>query len=150
MRTDWFMGRELDSGYARSISHARFFRKARVDYRGHVHESPFVDGRKPYRDAEWVGTLPADWRILHRPDNDIEDELARIGTYSLLKARERIEAGERIGAAGVVLALVKDAVTLCRQEWRNGRRGFVRTVLVCCHRCLVNVAVYAERVRRER
>ena len=150
MRTDWFMGRELDSGYARSTSHARFFRKARVDYRGHVHESPFVDGRKPHRDAEWVGTLPGDWRILHRPDNDLEDELARIGTYSLLKARERIEAGERIGAAGVVLALVKDAVTLYRQEWRNGGRGFVRTVLVCCHRCLVNVAIYAERVRRER
>ena len=89
-------------------------------------------------------------RILHRPDNDLEDELARIGTYSLLKARERIEAGERIGAAGVVLALVKDAVTLYRQEWRNGGRGFVRTALVCCHRCLVNLAIYAERVRRER
>ena len=148
MRTGWFMGIELDSGYARSISHARYFRKARVEYRGLVHERPFVDGRKPDRDADWVGALPRDWRILHRPDNDVEDEVARIGTYSLLKAKERIAAGERIGAAGVLLALLRDAVDVYRRECRNGRRGLIRTLLVCCHRCLVNVAVCAERVRR--
>ena len=41
-------------------------------------------------------------------------------------------------------------MTVYRAEWRNGPRGFNRTVLVCCHRCLANVMVYAERVRRER
>ncbi len=97
-----------------------------------------------------MGTLPADWRILHHPANDIDDELARIGTYSLLKARERIEAGERVGAAGIALSLLRDLVTVYRLEWRNGRRGVIRTLLVCCHRCLVYVTIYAERVRRER
>ena len=150
MRTDYFMGEVRERGYARSLTHARFFRGSRVEYRGRVHESPHVDGRKPRRDSDWVGVLPVDWRILHDPDNDVADELARIGTYSLLKGRERIEAGERIGAAGIVLAVFRDAFSLYRMEWRNGRRGFVRTILVCCHRALANVVVYAERVRRDR
>lgn len=119
MRTDWFMGIELDRGYARSVSHARFFRRARIEYRGLVHESPYVDGRKPARDADWVGALPRDWRILHRPDNDVEAEIARIGAYSVLRAKERIAAGERIGAAGVLIALLRDAVDVYRRELRN-------------------------------
>lgn len=150
MRTDYFMGKAQDSGYARSVTHARFFLKDRVEYRGHVHESPCVDGRKPRRDSDWVGALPEAWQILHNPANDVADELSRIGTYSLLKARERIEAGARISAAGIVLALLRDAVAVYRLEWRNGPRGIIRTILVCCHRCLANVVVYAERVRRER
>lgn len=150
MRTDWFMGRAQERGYACSITHPRFFRRRGAEYRGHLHEAPFLDGRKPRRDGEWVGTLPLAWRILHNPDAGIEDELARIGRYSILRARERIEAGKEITAIGVLRSLVRDALTVYRREWRNGQRGFIRTVLVCSHRCLANVAVYAERVRRQR
>lgn len=150
MRTDWFMGREQERGYKRSVTHARFFRKCVAEYRGHLHEVPFIDGRRPHRESEWVGTLPPEWRILHNPANDIEDELARIGRYSILRAQQRIEAGERVSAFGIVRAFIGDAVTVYRAEWRNGPRGFIRTVLVCCHRCLANVMVYAERVRRVR
>ena len=74
---------------------------------------------KPARDADWVGALPRDWRILHRPDNDVEAEIARIGAYSVLRAKERIAAGERIGAAGVLIALLRDAVDVYRRELRN-------------------------------
>lgn len=150
MRTDYFMGRVLDRGYARSITHPRFFRTSRAEYRGHIHEAPFIDGRQPRRDHDWVGTLPAEWRIQHNPTNDIEDELARIGRYSILRARERIEAGREISASGILRSLLRDAVTVYHQEWRNGSRGFIRTILVCCHRCLANVMVYAERARRDR
>ena len=81
--------------------------------------------------------------------DDSESALASIRLFEL-PAPPRVLITGSLYLAGVVLALVKDAVTLYRQEWCNGRRGFVRTVLVCCHRCLVNVAIYAERVRRER
>jgi glycosyltransferase involved in cell wall biosynthesis len=150
MRTDYFMGRPLGQGYARNYTHPRFFLRTRVHYRGHIHENPHVDGRKPLRESDWVGSLPAEWRILHNPDNDVEDELARIGRYSILRARERLDAGRTITAAGILRAFVRDAATVYREEWRNGPRGFIRTLLVCCHRGLANAMVYAERVRRER
>ena len=146
MRTEYFMGQVMEKGYMRSLYLPRFFRTKGVSYRGRVHESPFVKGVRPDREDERWGKVDSRLRILHDPANNLRREVGKIGLYSTLKAEERIAAGETISAPVILLSSARTFLKIYAMEWRKGRRGFIRTLLVVCHRALANLLVYGERV----
>jgi len=149
MRTEYFMGRAMEEGYMHSLYLPRFFRVEGVSYRGRVHESPFVKGVRPDREDERWGKVDPRLRILHDPANDLRREMGKIGTYSILRAEERIAAGESISAPVLLLSPIRTFLKIYAMEWRKGRRGFIRAILVVCHRTLANLLVYGERVDEE-
>lgn len=150
MRTEYFMGRAMESGYMHSLYLPRFFRKEGVSYRGRIHESPFVNGIRPDReDGRW-GKVDSRLRILHDPGNDLRREVGKIGAYSTLRAEERIAAGESISAPVILLSPIRTFLKIYAMEWRKGRRGFIRALLVVCHRTLANLLVYGEKVDGEK
>lgn len=121
-RIEFFLGRELRHGPGNPSFQWRFFKRTGVRFEGEVHEYPRFDGP--------VG-LVDDQAILHWPDLGIDRFLTKLNHYTTLEALDRFALGQRttlFHAVGTFFStFLKNGVRY--GGFRNGREGFVLTVL---------------------
>ncbi|MFZ4712183.1 MAG: glycosyltransferase family 2 protein [Bacteriovoracaceae bacterium] len=145
-RTEYILGKETKTGHGKSGYQERFFKKAHVHYEGKIHEYPVIDGVKPSHDSPLVGNLPEEARLLHDPDNSITNSVSKLGTYSILKAREKMKSGKKISAFGVYFVFHLTFFQMLFKCIKEGRRGFMAALVEAMHRSLVKLLIYEKQV----
>ena len=149
MRTEYILGKETRSGHGKSGYQERFFKKSKVHYEGEIHEHPVIEGVKPDATSDLVGHVNEVCRIEHDPANSITTSLSKVGSYSILKAREKIKSGRKTSALGVILIFNVTFLQIFFKSIKEGRRGFMAAVMEALHRTMVKLAIYENQVVQE-
>jgi len=149
MRTEYMLGKEIESGHGRSGYQERFFKKDLVQYAGEVHEYPLVDGKKPSLKSGSLGSVNASFRLLHNPNVSVEDFVSKMGKYSILKAREKVSEGRQTNALTVFFIFPFTFFQIFLKSLSQGRVGFVASMLEGLHRAMVKLLVYEETVLKK-
>jgi glycosyltransferase involved in cell wall biosynthesis len=146
MRTEYILGKETKTGHGRSGYQERFFKKSRVHYEGKIHETPVIDGKKPAYDSDLVGFINEGARLLHDPNNSITTSISKLGTYSILKAKEKIKSGRKVNAFGVLFIFPTTFLQMYLKSYKEGRRGFMAALVEAMHRTIVKLLIYEQQV----
>ena len=145
MRSEFFLGQEITSGHGKSAYQERLFQKSRVRYAGGVHHNHLIDGKYVGGDHPEVKNLEPNFRVLHDQDYGMDEWLQKFARFSILIANEKIEAGKKTSALGVLFSFVHNFIKAYKRSWRNGRLGFILSILHALHRCMVAVYIYQYR-----
>lgn len=141
-RTEYILGEETKSGHGQSGYQERFFKKSHIQYAGEIHEYPMVDGKKPEFDSEFVGLIKKEARLNHDPNNSISHSVSKLGSYSILKAKEKIRDGRTTTAFAVFMIFNITFFQMFFKSIFEGRRGFMASICEAIHRTIVKLIIY--------
>jgi hypothetical protein len=149
MRTEYILGKETITGHGKSGYQERFFQKSKVHYEGKIHETPVIEGKKPSHDSPLVGFINEQARLLHDPNNSITTSVSKLGTYSILKAKEKIKSGRKSSAVGILFIFPLTFFQMYFKSFKEGKRGFMASIVEAMHRTIVKLLIYEQQVLDE-
>lgn len=148
-RTEYVLGKETLSGHGQSGYQERFFKKSRVLYKGEIHEHPVIDGEKPMFDSPLVGNLSREARLNHDPNNSITTSIRKLGSYSILKAQEKIKEGKTTSMIEIFLVFNLTFIQMFFKNLKEGKRGFMAGSVEAIHRTIVKLLIYEHQLIKE-
>jgi len=141
-RTEYYLGEEVSTGHGKSWWQERLFIKDRVRYTGGNHHEHLIDGKSVQEQADKVGHINQEYRVLHDPTYGIEDWAKKMPRFILLVANEKFEKGKRVGALEVLGTLFWTFFQIFKKSWPLGKLGFVISVQTAIFRALVKLVIY--------
>lgn len=148
-RTEYVLNKETLTGHGQSGYQERFFKKNRVKFQGDIHEYPVIDGQKPDTESNLVGHLPREARLNHDPNNSITTSIRKLGSYSILKAQEKIKGGRSTTALGIFFIFNLTFIQMFFKNLREGKRGFMAGTVEAIHRTIVKLLIYEHQLIKE-
>lgn len=148
-RTEYVLNKETTSGHGQSGYQERFFKKSRVKFQGDIHEHPVIDGIKPEADSILVGNLPKIARLNHDPNNSITTSIRKLGSYSILKAQEKIKAGRKTSMLEIFFVFNLTFIQMFFKNIKEGKRGFMAGTVEAIHRTIVKLLIYEHQLLKE-
>jgi glycosyltransferase involved in cell wall biosynthesis len=142
MRTEYYEGEPIESGFGRSNYQERLFQKKLIDYIGGVHHEHLINGKRSALDHPDIEDLDPKFRILHDQTYTLDDMIMKLPRFSLLIAYEKFEKGRRVGLLEVLLSFPIAFVQVYSRSWRAGRVGLMTSLLEAYHRALVRMIIY--------
>lgn len=142
VRTEFYLGEKLESGFGKSDYQERLFDKKRVKYFGGVHHGHLIDGTPSGDVPEKVGAFDKKFRILHDETYGLKDWTIKLPRFAMIVAEEKINAGKKVTAFGVVFSFFWAFFQTMRKSLALGKVGFVIAVQTALYKCLVKLITY--------
>lgn len=142
MRSEFYLGTQLETGYGRSDYQERLFIRDRVKYFGGNHHEHLIDGIPSKEKIELVAEFPKHFRIRHDESYGLHDWISKIPRFVLLVAEEKIQANKKTNAFLVFIAFVGTFFQIWIKNRGLGKVGFIIAIQTAVYRCLVKLKVY--------
>jgi glycosyltransferase involved in cell wall biosynthesis len=142
VRTEYYEGQAIESGFGRSNYQERFFQKKAVDYIGGVHHEHLINGKRSSLDHPDIQDCDSKFRIYHDNTYTLDDMISKLPRFSLLIAYEKFEKGRRVGLLEVLFSFPISFIQVYLTSWRAGRVGLMTSLLEAYHRALVRMIIY--------
>lgn len=148
-RTEYVLNKETTTGHGQSGYQERFFKKSQIKFEGDIHEHPVINGVVPAHDSPLVGNLPKVARLNHDPNNSITTSIRKLGSYSILKAQEKIKAGRKTSMLEIFLVFNLTFIQMFFKNIREGKRGFMAGAVEAIHRTIVKLLIYEHQLIKD-
>lgn len=142
VRTEYFEGIAIEHGVGKSDYQERLFQTKHIRYTGGVHHEHLLDGELLRPGNPEMEKFPTHLRIHHWPEYSLDDWLRKFPRFAYLVANEKISKGRRTNELVVLLSFFGSFFQLYRKSWRQGRMGFLMSVLESLSRCMVRCYIY--------
>jgi len=142
MRTEYYLGTQLETGYGRSDYQERLFVTNRVKYFGGNHHEHLIDGIPSKNKSEFVAEFPKHFRIRHDESYGLHDWTSKIPRFVLLVAEEKIKGNKKTNGLLVIIAFVGTFFQIWFKCRRLGKVGFVIATQTAIYKCLVKLNIY--------
>ena len=140
MRTEFFLGKAIESGYGRSSYQERLFERDRIEYFGGVHHKHKIDGTPADDCPEKVGVFPPHFRILHDENYGLDDWLKKFPRFVLLLSEEK--KNKKVGALNLLFSFFGNFLKVFGKSYKNGRVGFIIAVQTALFRSMIKLCQY--------
>ncbi len=144
VRTEYYLGEKLESGYGHSDYQERLFVKNRVKYFGGVHHGHLIDGKPSGEQGHLVADLPYNFRIRHDESYGLNDWIIKLPRFSTIVAEEKIKTNKKTNAFLVFIAFVGSFFQIWSKSRSLGKVGFVIAIQTAIYRCLVKLIIYEQ------
>lgn len=142
VRTEYYEGHQIESGFGRSNYQERLFQKTHVSYTGGVHHEHMIKGERSRLGHPEIEDLDPEARILHDPSYGLDEMIGKLPRFSILIGYEKYSRGRRVSAWGVIFSFVTTFVQVYAKSWKAGRVGLMTSLLEAHHRSLVKMVIY--------
>lgn len=142
MRTEYYLGTQLETGYGHSDYQERLFVRNRVKYFGGNHHGHLIDGIASTENQHLVGEFPKNLRIRHDESYGLNDWISKIPRFVLLVAEEKIQTNKKTNALLVLISFVGTFFQIWFKCRRLGKVGFVIATQTAVYRGLVKLKIY--------
>ncbi len=142
VRTEYYLGKQLESGYGHSDYQERLFLKDRVKYFGGVHHGHLIDGKPSDQTPDLVGDFSRQFRIRHDESYGLNDWIIKLPRFSTVVAEEKIKANKKTSASLVFIAFVGTFFQIYFKSRSLGKVGFITAIQTAIYRCLVKLIIY--------
>src|SRR5690606_8445034 len=139
IRTEYFEGHAIESGFGASDYQERLFKRERITYGGGVHHIHLIDGKEISANSPLVKNLPRSARIDHWPAFSMDDWLRKFPRFVSLIAHEKMKSGRRVRAYEVLATLFGTFFQIIWKSRKEGRLGFVLAVQETIYRTCVKM-----------
>lgn len=142
MRTEFYLGEAIESGFGRSNWQERLFLKDRIQYTGGVHHQHLIDGVHQSEQEHLIQNINPAARVLHDERYGLIDWMTKLPRFALLRADEKYRANRKIGKLDVFVAFVGTFFQILAQNRKQGKTAFVIAMQTAIFRCLVKLRLY--------
>lgn len=142
VRTEFFEGQAIEAGFGKSDYQERLFKTKHIRYTGGNHHEHLIDGRLARPGDPEMGDFARELRILHWPAYSLDDWLRKFPRFAFLVGNEKIAKGRKTNELGLLLSFFGSFLQIYRKSWRQGRMGFLMSVLEALSRCMVRCYIY--------
>jgi glycosyltransferase involved in cell wall biosynthesis len=142
MRTEYYLGTALETGFGKSDYQERLFLKSRVRYTGGVHHNHTIDGELVTPDSPGVENFPRCFRIKHDEDYGMDDWLTKFPRFTVLIANEKMSRGRKVGGLTVFISFIGTFLQIFFKSFKEGKLGFVLAMQEAIYRTMVKLYIY--------
>ncbi|MGB0455085.1 MAG: glycosyltransferase family 2 protein [Bacteriovoracaceae bacterium] len=142
MRTEYYLGEQIESGYGKSEYQERLFIKNRVRYSGGVHHTHLIDGKETFETSELIENFPSKYRILHDNRYGLNEWIRKLPRFAVTVAEEKIQRGKKTNAFIVFLSFVGTFFQIWFKCLKLGKVGIVIAFQTAIYRSLVKLIMY--------
>jgi glycosyltransferase involved in cell wall biosynthesis len=142
MRTEFYLGVKIESGYGRSNYQERLFLRKRILYSGGNHHEHLIDGNTTNESPELIANINSNYRVLHDETYGLTSWVKKLQRFALCVASEKIEKKGTTNIFIVLLSFPGTFLQIYLKSYRLGKVGFVVAVQTALYRCLVKLIVY--------
>ncbi len=145
VRTEFYLGMALESGYGKSDYQERLFDKRHVKYFGGVHHGHLIDGVPSDQASDKVGSLDPKFRINHDDTYGLNEWIKKLPRFATIVAEEKIKAGKTSGKLEVFVGFFYTFFQILFKSLSLGKVGFVIAIQTALYKCLVKLIIYERR-----
>lgn len=142
VRTEFYLGLALESGYGKSDYQERLFHKDHVKYFGGVHHGHLIDGVPSDQAPEKVGAFDPKFRIDHDKSYGLNEWIQKLPRFATIVAEEKIKSGKKAGKVEVFFAFFYTFFQILFKSISLGKVGFVIAAQTALYKCLVKLIIY--------
>lgn len=142
MRTEFYLGEAIETGYGRSNWQERLFLKDRIKYTGGVHHQHTIDGKHQNEQQHLIKNLNPQARVLHDETYGLIDWMTKLPRFALLRADEKYRANRNIGKVDVFISFVGTFFQILYQCRKQPKTAFIIAMQTAIFRCLVKLRLY--------
>lgn len=142
VRTEYFEGHAIESGFGASNYQERLFLRSRVVYGGGVHHIHLIDGKQEFPGSPLMADLPRHARIEHWPDFSMDDWLRKLPRFISLIAHEKMRQGRSVSTLDVLATMFGTFFQIMWKSKGEGRLGFVLAIQETIYRLGVKIYIY--------
>jgi glycosyltransferase involved in cell wall biosynthesis len=142
MRTEFFMGKAIETGYGASAYQERLFQKKRIRYGGGLHHWHLLDGEHITPGHPGVGKINSKYRILHDENYGFIQWLKKLPRYSVLIGREKVKSKSRVSVLAIFLAFIGNFFKVWWKSRNEGRRGVLLALCEALYHASLKLYIY--------
>jgi glycosyltransferase involved in cell wall biosynthesis len=142
MRTEFYLGETIETGFGRSNWQERLFIKDRVQYTGGVHHQHLIDGKHQNEQQALIKNLDPAARVLHDESYGLIDWMTKLPRFALLRADEKYNPNRNIGKLDVFIAFIGTFFQILYQCRKQPKTAFIIAMQTAIFRCLVKLRLY--------
>lgn len=143
VRTEYFEGLPIESGFGASNYQERLFLRDRVTYGGGVHHIHLIDNKPITADSKLMGKLPWNARIDHWPQFSMDDWLRKFPRFVSLIGHEKMRQGREVKAHEVLATLFGTFFQIMWKSRREGKLGFILAIQETLYRTAVKMYIFS-------
>ena len=142
MRTEFYLGEAIETGYGRSNWQERLFLKERVQYTGGVHHQHLIDGKHQNEQQHLIKNLNPKARVLHDDTYGLIDWMIKLPRFALLRADEKFRPDRHVGKLNVFISFFGTFFQILYQCRKQSKTAFIIAMQTAIFRCLVKLRLY--------
>lgn len=144
VRTEYYLGKELENCYGQSDYQERLFLRDRITYTGGTHHEHLIDGKSITEMSQHIGDLAPEFRVLHDDTYGLHTWIKKLPRFSIYIANEKLAKNKKTNAFIVLLSFIGTFFQIFFKTLRLGRVGFIISVQTALYRCLVKLIIYED------
>lgn len=143
-RTEFYLGKALETGFGHSDYQERLFKKQHIRYTGGTHHEHLIDGKSTQEMSHLVADLDEKYRVHHDHTYGLHAWITKLPRFSIYIAQEKLSRNKKTNAFIVVLSFIGTFFQIFFKSYRLGKVGFIIAIQTALYRCLVKLIIYEE------